>query len=139
TGMGIEFRSDGQYVVAPNTVIGDAMWRVENPFAPKTLTPSDLRAIYDFLGLYTRKASKTPLETPLKPQEMPIQNIPIAPKSEKLTIEGLRRWYIENARIYGRNNALFASGCYARDLGWTETQVMSALMGTHITQPANGD
>jgi hypothetical protein len=139
TGVGIEFRSDGQYVVAPNTVIGDAMWRVENPFAPKILTPSDLRAIYDFLGLYTRKVTKTPLEMPLKAQEMPIQNIPISPKSEKLTLEGLRRWYIENARIYGRNNALFAGGCYARDLGWTETQVMSALIGTHVTQPANGD
>lgn len=139
TGAGIEFRSDGQYVVAPNTVMGDKVWRVENPFAPLTLSKGDLTAIYAFLGLYTRKSSQTPQKSPLNAQIPPSVICPTpTSKPEKLTVDGLRRWYVENARIYGRNNALFASGCYARDLGWSQAQVASALMGTHVTQPPNG-
>jgi len=139
TGAGIEFRSDGQYVVAPNTVMGDKVWRVENPFAPLTLSKGDLSAIYAFLGLYTRKHLQTPQKPALNAQIMPSVVSPTPSiKPEKLTVDGLRRWYIENARIYGRNNALFAGGCYARDLGWSQAQVTSALMGTHVTQPANG-
>jgi hypothetical protein len=140
TGAGIEFRSDGQYVVAPNTVIGDKVWRVENHFSPITLTKGDLSAIYAFLGLYTRKQSSNPQKTPLNAEISPIviSSTP-PPKSEKLTLEGLRRWYVENARIYGRNNALFAGGCYARDLGWTQAQVTGALMSTHVTQSPNGE
>lgn len=140
TGAGIEFRSDGQYVVAPNTVIGDKVWRVENPFAPLTLSKGDLTAIYTFLGLYTRKQSVNPQKAPLNAEIPPIiiTSAP-SPKSEKLTVEGLRRWYVENARIYGRNNALFAGGCYARDLGWSSSQVTNALLGTHVTQSPNGE
>jgi len=139
TGAGIEFRSDGQYVVAPNTIMGDKMWRVENPFAPLTLSKGDLTAIYAFLGLYTRKHLQTPQKPALNAEIAPSVVLPTPSiKPEKLTVDDLRRWYIENARIYGRNNVLFAGGCYARDLGWSQAQVTSALMGTHVTQPANG-
>lgn len=139
TGQGIEFRSDGQYVVAPHTVIGEATWRVENPFAPLTLTEDDLSAIYGFLGLYTRKQPEKAQKTALSAEITPLHIFPTPLLSEKLTLEGLRRWYGENARIYGRNNALFAGGAYARDLGWSQAQVSGALLGVYVTQPPNGD
>lgn len=139
TGHGIEFRSDGQYVVAPTIQIGDAEWRIENGFAPYTLTKSDLSAIYAFLGLYTRKGAEKSEKTPLKREitTTPVTTKP--PVEEHLTPDGLRRWYIENARIYGRNNALFAGGCYARDLGWSYSQISGVLLSLHVTQPPNGD
>ena len=139
TGHGIEFRSDGQYVVAPTMVIGESEWRIENPKIPHTLSKRDLSDIYAFLGLYTRKVSEKPVKTPLKYE---IAVSPILPKpstEERLTPDELRRWYSENARIYGRNNALFAGGCYARDLGWSYSQVAGVLVSAHVTQPPNGD
>ncbi len=139
TGHGIEFRSDGQYVVAPTCVIGESEWRIENAKMPYTLTRGDLSDIYAFIGLYTRKAPETALKTPLK-REIAVSSIASKPSTEeRLTADDLRCWYVENARIYGRNNALFAGGCYARDLGWSYSQVAGVLVSAHITQPPNGD
>lgn len=139
TGQGIEFRSDGQYVVAPTTIIGESEWRIENPKIPHTLTKRDLSDIYAFLGLYTRKQSETPVKMPLKREISVPPNLPKPCTEERLTPDELRRWYVENARIYGRNNALFAGGCYARDLDWSYSQVAGVLVSAHITQAPNGD
>lgn len=135
---GIEFRSDGQYVVAPMTTIGDATWKIECPLAPRTLSQTDLSALYDFLGLYTRTPSKTPVKTA---QDAKLSHSQILPKIElegELTVGGLQRRYETDARVFGRNNALFAMSCYARDMGWSQGQVTSALLATHVTQLANG-
>ncbi|MCL4254834.1 MAG: bifunctional DNA primase/polymerase, partial [Anaerolineae bacterium] len=139
TGHGIEFRSDGQYVVAPTCVIGESEWRIENPKIPHTLSKRDLSDIYAFLGLYTRKQSETPVKMPLNRELTISSNLPKLSTEERLAPDDLRRWYAENARIYGRNNALFAGGCYARDLGWSYSQVAGVLVSAHITQPPNGD
>lgn len=138
TACGIEFRSDGQYVVAPTVVIGEAEWRVEKAQVPYPLNTHDLSDIFAFMGLYTRN-SKKPEKTALKCEIEPSPITFKPPPDERLTPEDLREWYVENARIHGRNNALFAGGCYARDLGWSQSQVSAVLTPLHVTQPPNWD
>lgn len=121
----IELRSDGSYVVAPDTVMGGHKWRVVNPTDPRKLTQGDLKRLEAFIQATTLKLQKNANTAKLSALE-----------GKHLTISKLVNRYNHLASQIGRNNALFNCGCYARDRGWTVEQVTDALVTIHVHHPA---
>lgn len=130
---GVEIRSDGQYVVAPDSVIGGRHWRIEKDVDLKIITEDDLKRLSAFLRLVphesSEKISKTACSAIL---EASVDDSAV----RKITAQGLKRYYRTQALKVGRNNALFAATRYARDCGWSQKQVERALIQTHVAHPA---
>ncbi|MDX1992779.1 MAG: bifunctional DNA primase/polymerase [bacterium] len=150
---GVELRSDGQYVVAPGTVVNGARWEVVDAQQPRVLTPRDLKRLLAFVG---GKAGNVPSgdNWRMAAQDAALPNVP----SGDISRSGIRKpqsnqreqnvptgdnWLIHRYRQcasqIGRNNALFEMVCNARDRGWQQNDVARLLVGVHVTQPPPAD
>lgn len=131
---GVELRSDGQYVVAPNMQIDGKHWTPINTRKPRSLTKRDLSRILAFMGVSNHSPMAKRAKQPSEPN-LSTSN----PKSEtsefKLSPAGLIRRYEKLASEIGRNNALFNLSCFARDCGWSKERVQSTLTKAHINHP----
>jgi hypothetical protein len=128
---GIELRSDGQYVVAPESVINGRTWQIARLAPMRWLTARDVERLIAFID-----TCPSPPTFGIKPPRSTARDLPAAPVDSrpieiKLTPSGLARRYTRRADLIGRNNALFESACLARDHGWTIDLVTGALINTH--------
>ncbi|MFW5748450.1 MAG: bifunctional DNA primase/polymerase [Chloroflexota bacterium] len=140
-GRGIELRADGQYVVAPGTRIGDHCWSIVRDVEPRKLTQGDLRRLLAFIQSLTPGNVVNTLKSAsgAKSSHSFVGSQAVCAQDEaspELTATSLRNWYRQLAVEQGRNNALFAAACFARDRGWSSTQVDHVLRPAHINQPA---
>ena len=126
---GAELRSDGNYIVAPGTVIGERVWSVENNRTPRKLTESDLSRLSAFFNTTAHKKRKKRSQVPSEPAK-PLSEIDSPPD-----VEWLIREYRKRAYLDGRNNALFYVACLARDYGLSEAQAGQLLADLHAHQP----
>ncbi|MEQ8677175.1 MAG: bifunctional DNA primase/polymerase [Aggregatilineales bacterium] len=140
---GVEIRSDGQYVVAPDSVMGGRHWRIENNVDLRIITQSDLNRLTAFLRLNRHEDSSKIVQTAstsiLKASSSNLNtDSQLDLQSHKITANGLKRYYRSQALKIGRNNALFAATRYARDCGWSQMQVERALVQVHVLHPPIG-
>ena len=137
---GVEIRSDGQYVVAPDSVIGGRHWQIEKDIDLRIITQSDLNRLTAFLRLFPHEDSSKIVQTAstsiLKASS---SNLRTNSQLHKITANGLKRYYHLQAVKIGRNNALFVATRYARDCGWSQMQVERALVHVHVLHPPIGE
>ena len=124
-GEGAELRSSGQYVVAPGSRIGGATWRVIDDREPRILTRADLNRLLRFVR-----------PTVPQIQDQAVTELPAASTETAGWVapgeSALLRHYAHLAGQMGRNNALFAVGCWARDYGWSLDDLMMVLVPAHV-------
>lgn len=118
-GAGVDLRAEGQYVVAPGTVVGAHVWSVIHPAAPRLLTGEDLYALRAFVQGSARAMPQPQPEVPER-------------SASRVSLVGR---YRSLAPRIGRNNALFNTACFARDHGWPERDVQRELIGLHAIHP----
>lgn len=132
-GQGVELRSNGQYVVAPGTVVDGRSWDVVCTLPPRYLTQSDLSRILAFMMVRSRKSLLEGGHAHVDRFSSPASAV-LSECTPELTPDRLVRRYQRLAVQSGRNNALFAAACYARDCGWLRQQVESVLLPVHVRQ-----
>jgi len=125
---GVDLRSDGQYVVAFGSVINGQCWQLMNDLPPRPLNKDDLARLLAFIGSSSVPQKSNSAKPPLSSIQ-PLSHI------VDTTDEALVKRYRQSAYQIGRNNALFATACYARDHDWSEADVCRALIQPHIAQP----
>lgn len=139
-GRGCELRSDGQYVVAPGTVVGKASWDIAHDHPLKVLSQDDVRRLRAFMGdrhlavgskadTRVSGAKNTHVTEPTTSDGQQVHQ-----PNDRQLISLYRRLVYQS----GRNNALFNASCYARDYGWTQAQVINVLVDVHVTHPPIG-
>ena len=112
---GIDLQVDGRYVVAPPTQINDHTYHPIKLAPPILLSHDDQREIMAYLDSY---------------HTVPIPAEVI--RADTCTRDDLIRLYRALANRGGRNNALFLSGCFARDRGWSRQATSPVLVPQHI-------
>ena len=130
-GEGVELRSSGQYVVAPGSHIGGATWQVIDDREPRLLTRADLSRLLRFVR-------PVPPQTCAETVSAPSVADTGAPALAAPGESALLRHYTRLASQMGRNNALFAVGCWARDYGWSLDDLTMVLIPAHVHFRANG-
>ena len=129
---GIELRSEGQYVVAPGSVIGGRVWRLSCDQTPRILSESDLERILAFLEDTRAKAAANALETVSAASSGASDNADALETAHyDITAKSIARRYRQLAEQIGRNNALFSVARFARDCGWSELATRKALVELH--------
>ena len=130
---GVELRSDGQYVVAPNTQINEHVWQITNTQKPRTLTEPDLRRILAFMGCIPH------LNNTKREKRHSAQNNDNAMDVSQTTthtispVQLLRRYHAL-AQDGGRNNALFDVTRLARDCRWSQARLEDVMVMAHEQQ-----
>lgn len=127
---GVDLLSDGRYVVAPPTAIGDGSYKIVRGDEPRTLTKAQIRLIEAFLD----EQSSSIHEIPNKAENTPISII-----SEKLRLVPIMPddaigLYCHLALEIGRNEALFKVALKMRDTGWLVEDALRCLKSVHINQ-----
>src|SRR5262249_34752331 len=131
---GVDWLSEGCYVVARPTLINGFEYKAVTGGMPALLSQNDLVRITAFLGQqassvgaqHCRKASLWDV-APLRPEK------PDSPFSHQTLIsDDLMAFYhaqINQGR--GRNQSLFNASLIARDHGWSESRVQAVLTDLH--------
>jgi hypothetical protein len=134
---GVDLLSDGRYVVAPPTVIGDHTYKVTRGGQPRILNAQDAKRIQAFLDALT---ISTP-ERLVARANSPFDTITRAscesapePSPSLLTFPDLTNLYRHLAVKQGRNEALFKVSLRARDSGWDVQQTIAQLAEVHAAQ-----
>ena len=134
---GCELRSDGQYVVAPGSVIDGRAWEVVNDVEPKILTERDLRRVLRFMQSSTHKSQENSLNRVSEPKRAYSESVePTLSDQQPLNAEVIVAYYRSLAPKIGRNNALFRAARFARDMGWSQQKVTEVLQSIHAHQPS---
>ena len=120
-GDGIELKADGQYVVAPHSVINGNCWQVINQKPLLKLSEADLSELVAFI----RSSSLAATQSSCEP-------ICVEKGRSQVSDSYLVGLYHKLANSIGRNNALFRAGCVARDYGWNQQMVEQLFVGEHI-------
>ncbi len=130
---GIELRSDGQYIVAPDSVINGKRWTITHDVDLKMLTESDLNRLLAFLQINTHinGVNRSDADSSANLSQSKSQS----QVNSNVTVSGLKRLYRHQALRLGRNNALFVTAQYARDYGWSQERVLKTLKVLHALQP----
>ncbi|MDQ7028031.1 MAG: bifunctional DNA primase/polymerase [Anaerolineae bacterium] len=134
---GIDLLSDGRYVVAPPTAIGDGIYKIVRDKQPKTLTTAHIRLIEAFLdeqSHYTHETSEKAKNTPISiiSEKTTREKTPLVPIMPQDAIA----LYCHLAPEIGRNEALFNVSLKMRDTGWLLEDAIKCLKGIHINQVA---
>lgn len=143
--LGLDFRADGSYVVAPPTRVGDAEWLVVSNAKPRVLSKDDLRRVYRFLASVTASVSSKRLKPPSRSIEGHLESARGGQLETSAEASGdkcrnsdtcVDLVALYRARVgIGRNNALFEAAMAARDRGCTQQMVVQALGNVHALQP----
>jgi hypothetical protein len=145
-GQGVDLLSDGCYAVAPPTAIDGFVYEVIQDKLPKSLTALDLACINLFLdeccpqsGRVSKTERPRPTSNPkgnmfLSANPLAIKQPSLEPVLPKDLIESdlhnLYRFHIGQGR--GRNQALFYTAITARDHGWSQMEIQTALADLHV-------
>lgn len=127
---GLELRSDGHYVVAPQSCIGGRVWTITHDVVPRTLSAGDLRRLL----AYVRSDRPEPQEKRANRLSARFEG---NDASDALPPFELIHRYQRLALTWGRNEALFRAACLARDRSWTPDAVQQVLTPVHVRQPAS--
>ena len=129
----VELRSDGQYVVAPNTQINDHVWKITNTQKPRTLTERDLRRILAFMGCIPHLNSTKRKKRHTAQNNDNVVDVGQAISNTISPVQLLRRYHAL-AHDGGRNNALFDVARLARDCGWSQARLEDVMVMAHEQQ-----
>ncbi|MDZ4671986.1 MAG: bifunctional DNA primase/polymerase, partial [Phototrophicales bacterium] len=121
-GTGVDFQSEGAYVVAPPTTINGFTYTVAKDLPTHKLIPADMALIRTFIQSSRAHAPKISRQT---------EKTPLSPT---MTIDRLQQLYLESIQM-GRNNALFWVSCLARDYGISQTHLTNQLATIHASRP----
>ena len=124
-GQGVDWLAEGRYVVAPPTIIEGRAYTVAQDIEPLTLTSEQIARIAAFVR-------DTELETVASTPQ------PAGDGAGQVNVALVQQRYQQQV-VAGRNNALFATACFARDHGWSQAAVETALLDLHIQQPPVND
>ena len=128
---GVDLLSDGCYVVAPPTQIGENEYVLKRGGAPILLSRKDITRINMFLDECTSinevNLGNLSQETDL------VESVSEYPLSRQDVIH----LYQFSASKLGRNNALFQLSCKLRDHGWGQDDVRDVLIPLHIEQQSS--
>ena len=130
-GSGVDLLSEGCYVVAPPSTIGETAYRITRGGQPRSLTSSDLHAIHLFLDSLSPQPESSPQ---LPPHQATNREVPSLPPQPEISASTLIATYLKES-IRGRNQALFRAALIARDNGWTNQAVLNCLAARHAHHP----
>jgi hypothetical protein len=137
----VDVQSDGRYVVAyPSTVDGYSYF-LYVPSKIYTLTDDDRAQLMGYLDelksepVYVLKQNAPPPAPPTADPPPPPQPDPKLQAAD-FSVDFAVALYRGQAKLRGRNNALFLVGCLCRDAGWGLDKAINVLSPVHISQPA---
>lgn len=119
----IELLGEGQYVIIAPTVIAGREY-LRQGGAIQQLTDETWQQLIDFIDRYAPSPEQTPYELLPAAAITDTGNWLAGVFTNKISTEG------------GRNNALFATACFARDIGYSSQIAKAELIDTFITAPA---
>jgi Bifunctional DNA primase/polymerase, N-terminal. len=127
---GVDLLAEGRYAVAPPSRLQTGAYTVQDDAPRRFLDAAAADAINAFLDALQAETTGKPAcaDTPAVPAAQP-----------QLTAAALQRLYLDAAPRSGRNNALFAAACVARNYGWRAADVTDALADLHAVQPPPPD
>jgi hypothetical protein len=131
-GSGVDFLSEGSYVVAPPTRIEGHTYTLHKDCPPYTLRSLDVFDIHTFMDSCARSSGRPVAAA--SPTSPPSQPSTLKPHRSEADLLALYRYLVEKGD--GRNRALFQAGLLARDSGWSEDQALRILGVSHVGQPA---
>ena len=123
---GLDLQAEGRYVIAPPTVIDNKAYTIQRGGQAQTLKTEQIRAILQFMDNVSPTSHSVP-KTPQKSAETPSAKIMMTPADAQA--------YYKHKVHLGRNESLFRTSCYLRDVGWLQTDVERWLIQTHVDQP----
>lgn len=123
---GVDLLSDGRYAIAPPSRVHTGSYAVTDDTPPRFLDLPSIAALNAFLDNPRQQSVVS----------APAPSAPATPAAHRWAPEDLQRAYCQHAPQSGRNNALFAAACLARDRGWRAAAVHAALADLHARQPA---
>ena len=85
-GLGVDLLSEGCYVVAPPSTIGETAYRITRGGQPRSLTSSDLHAIHLFLDLLLPQPESSPQ---LPPHQATNREVPSLPPQSEISASDL--------------------------------------------------
>ena len=125
---GVDLLAEGRYAVAPPSRLQNGAYTVQDDTPRRFLDAASADAINAFLdALQAETTGKPACADNLAAVSTTAQT--------QLTAAALQRLYLDAAPRSGRNNALFAAACVARDCGWRAADVTDALADLHVVQP----
>lgn len=140
-GRSVDLQAEGRYVVAPPTIIDGHRYRVSDDRIPHFLSQAEISRIEAFVadsGGDIALPITTPHEGLLSSKSDASQSLR-KPQKPVETPHGLQQRYLYQSVRMGRNNALFAVSCQARDQGFGLYETIAALADLHAQQPGSND
>lgn len=122
---GLDLQAEGRYIIAPPTVIDNQAYTIQRGGQAQTLKTEQISAILRFMDDISPSSHSVP-EVPQKSSDTPSAQIMI-------THADAQAYYKHKVHL-GRNESLFRTSCYLRDVGWLQTDVERCLIQIHIDQ-----
>lgn len=124
--IGLDLQAEGRYIIAPPTVIDNQAYTIQRGGQAETLKTEQISAILRFVDDTSPNSHSVP-EMPQKSSDTPSAQIMMTPADAQA--------YYKHKVHLGRNESLFRTSCYLRDVGWLQTDVERWLIQTHVDQP----
>lgn len=124
----VELRGEGQYVLTFPTTINGRAYEVTTPRPVLALTADQWARLLDFMAGFGSRPEADPDPAPvLERAAPPVPDTDPAPlDTDAVALIALYERQV--ARAGGRNDALYAVACAARDAGWPEHAAADALL-----------
>ena len=117
---GGDLKAEGSYIVGAGSQIADGMWKVVNDAPLYQISEAELNDILSTFGIQQAKSS---------------MQFQIAADA-KSPDDFVRIYHFLANELNSRNEALFRTGCYMRDEGYSASDVTTVLADVHVNRKA---
>lgn len=122
---GLDLQAEGRYVIAPPTIIDNRSYTIQSGGVAQAIKSEQISTILRFMDESSPKSHSVP-KIPQKAPETPSAQIMVTPTDA-------HAYYLQKLHL-GRNESLFRTSCFLRDMGWVQTDVERCLIQIHINQ-----